>query len=413
MRVAVVHDWLVTYAGAERVLEQILALFPEADVFTLVDFLPSDRRQFLDGRKVVTSFIQRLPRARNAYRSYLPLFPLAVEQFDLSSYDVVISSSHAAAKGIIARPDQTHICYCHTPARYAWDLQDHYLNDARLGKGIKGALVRIVLHYFRLWDVAASSRVDYFVANSHYVARRLAKTYRRDAAVIYPPVDVERFTPADAKRDYYLTVSRFVPYKKIDLIVDAFRAMPDRKLVIVGDGPERAKIFAKAAGASNISILGYRSDSEVIELMRGARAFVYCAEEDFGIVLVEAQACGTPVVAYGKGGAAETVVDGVTGVLYDAQVPEAIVDAIMRAEKIRFDTRTIRNKAERFSAARFRKEFSDFVRSVTNTRFPVASNASDDALDLQRKSSTPYGMEALPISTCTSSSKLPDRQSTD
>src|SRR5579875_2129956 len=203
------------------------------------------------------------------------------------------------------------------------------------------------------------------------------------------------------------------PTKKIDLIVDAFRAMPDRKLVIVGDGPERAKIFAKAAGASNISILGYRSDSEVIELMRGARAFVYCAEEDFGIVLVEAQACGTPVVAYGKGGAAETVVDGVTGVLYDAQVPEAIVDAIMRAEKIRFDTRTIRNKAERFSAARFRKEFSDFVRSVTNTRFPVASNASDDALDLQRKSSTPYGMEALPISTCTSSSKLPDRQSTD
>ncbi|KGW44734.1 glycosyl transferases group 1 family protein [Burkholderia pseudomallei MSHR684] len=254
LRVAIVHDWLVTYAGAERVLEQIVACFPDADLFGLVDFL--DDRTFLRGKPVTTSFIQRLPYARTKYRSYLPLMPLAIEQLDVSGYDLVISSSHAVAKGILTGPDQVHVSYVHSPIRYAWDLQHQYLEQSQLTRGVKSALARLILHYIRNWDVRTSNSVDCFVANSAFIARRIRKVYQRDAAVVFPPVDVDAFALSTRKEDFYLTASRMVPYKKIDLIVDAFAQMPGRRLVVIGDGPDMRKIRAKAA--PNVEIMGYQ-----------------------------------------------------------------------------------------------------------------------------------------------------------
>ena len=229
MRVAIVHDWLTVYAGAERVLEQMLVCFPEADLFSLVDFLPVEQRRFIQNKPIAISFIQKLPKAKSKYRNYLPLMPLAIEQFDLSSYDVIISSSHAVAKGVLVGPDQLHISYVHSPIRYAWDLQHQYLRESNLDHGMKGWLARWLLHKVRLWDVRTANGVDRYIANSHFISRRIDKIYRRDAAVIYPPVDVEAFSFLEEKSDFYLTASRMVPYKKMPMIVEAFSAMPDKK----------------------------------------------------------------------------------------------------------------------------------------------------------------------------------------
>ncbi|AOJ06454.1 glycosyltransferase family 4 protein [Burkholderia mayonis] len=360
LRVAIVHDWLVTYAGAERVLEQIVACFPDADLFSLVDFL--DDRTFLRGKPVTTSFIQTLPYARTKYRSYLPLMPLAIEQLDVSAYDLVISSSHAVAKGILTGPDQVHVSYVHSPIRYAWDLQHQYLEQSQLTRGVKSAVARLILHYIRNWDVRTSNSVDRFVANSAFIARRIHKVYQRDAAVVFPPVDVDAFTLSAHKDDFYLSASRMVPYKKIDLIVEAFAQMPERRLVVIGDGPDMRKIRAKAA--PNVEIMGYQPFSVLQDRMRRAKAFVFAAEEDFGISVVEAQACGTPVIAFGKGGALETVRDAAsherpTGVFFDEQSARAIVDAVDDFERApgRFEPEDCRANAERFSAAHFRRRF--------------------------------------------------------
>ncbi|CAB3768507.1 glycosyltransferase family 4 protein [Paraburkholderia solisilvae] len=364
-RVAIVHDWLVTYAGAERVLEQIIACFPDADLFSLVDFL--EDRTFIRGKPVTTSFIQKLPKAKTHYRSYLPLMPLAIEQFDLSGYDVVISSSHAVAKGVLTGPDQVHVSYVHSPIRYAWDLQHQYLNESKLTRGPKSALARMVLHYIRNWDVRTSNSVDSFVSNSAFIARRIKKVYQRDADVINPPVDVEAFSVQEQKEDFYLTASRMVPYKKIDLIVEAFAKMPQRQLVVIGDGPDMQKIRAKAA--PNVEIMGYQPFSVLRDRMRRAKAFVFAAEEDFGISVVEAQACGTPVIAYGKGGALETVRDlsdpRPTGLFFDEQAAGSIIAAVenFAAQPDRFAPADCRANAERFSAALFRERFFAHVRA--------------------------------------------------
>jgi glycosyltransferase involved in cell wall biosynthesis len=358
-RVAIVHDWLVTYAGAERVLEQLLILFPESDIYSICDFLSENERNFLDGRKPLTTFIQNLPGARKHYRKYLPLMPLAIEQLDLSAYDVIISSSHAVAKGVLTGPDQLHISYVHSPVRYAWDLQHQYLRESGLDRGLKGWLVKWFLHKFRMWDMRTSNGVDFFIANSHFIARRIWKVYRREAMVIYPPVDVSSFSLHEKKEEFFLTASRIVPYKRIDLIVDAFRELPHKRLVVIGDGPDMNKIRARAS--ANVVLLGYQSFDVLSNYMQRAKAFLFAAEEDFGIVPVEAQACGTPVIAYGKGGVRESVIDGVTGIFFEKQNATSIIEAINRFEKLNFSSVIIRDNAERFSVIKFRDEFARFM----------------------------------------------------
>ncbi|PEH82914.1 glycosyltransferase family 4 protein [Burkholderia gladioli] len=367
LRVAIIHDWLVTYAGAERVLEQIIACFPDADLFSLVDFL--DDRGFLHGRPVTTSFIQKLPFARTKYRSYLPLMPLAIEQLDVSAYDLVISSSHAVAKGVLTGPDQIHVSYVHSPIRYAWDLQHQYLEQSQLTRGPKSMMARLILHYIRNWDIRTSNSVDGFIANSAFIARRIRKVYQRDAAVVFPPVDVDGFALSTDKEDFYVTASRMVPYKKIDLIAEAFSRMPGRRLVVIGDGPDMAKVRAKAG--PNVEVLGYQPFPVLQDHMRRAKAFVFAAEEDFGISVVEAQACGTPVIAYGKGGALETVRDGAvdatpTGLFFEEQSVPAIVAAVdaFEADPARFRPEVCRANAERFATQHFRRRLVEQIESL-------------------------------------------------
>ena len=365
-RIAIVHDWLTVYAGAERVLEQLLSIWPDADLFAVVDFLSDKDRSFLKGKRARTTFVQHLPRAATRYRSYLPLMPLAVEQLDLSHYDIVVSSCHAVSKGVITGPDQLHVCYVHSPIRYAWDLQHQYLAECNLDKGFKGWLARAMLHYIRMWDIRTANGVDRFVANSQYIARRVTKVYRRSAVVVYPPVNIDAFSLASEKSDFYLTASRMVPYKRIPLIIEAFARMPDKMLVVIGDGPEFSK--AQAVATPNVRLLGYQPFEVLRDHMQRARAFVFAAEEDFGIAPVEAQASGAPVIAFGKGGALETVrgctgTDAPTGVFFFEQSTEAIVRAVQEFESdlSAYDPQTCRQNALRFSVSRFVEEFRSVV----------------------------------------------------
>lgn len=369
MRVAIVHDWLTTYTGAERVLEQLLVLYPQADLYAICDFLPESDRRFLGGRRPETSFIQRLPGARKHYRHYFPLMPLAIEQFDLSDYNLVISSSHAVAKGVLTGPDQLHVSYVYTPIRYAWDLQHQYLSESGLDRGLKSWVVRYLLHRIRLWDTRTANGVDHFLAVSAFIARRIWKVYRREAEVLYPPVDVDAFPLREDKDDFYVTASRLVPYKRVSLIVEAFTRMPDKCLKVIGNGPDLGKIKKLAAGHQNIELLGHIPSVSLAECMGRARAFVFAAEEDFGIMPVEAQACGTPVIAYGRGGVLETVCDGLdekpmTGVFFEKQTVEAVVEAVEDFER---EGRNIlatdcRANAERFSVRIFREAFMAFMK---------------------------------------------------
>ncbi|MEZ4695543.1 MAG: glycosyltransferase family 4 protein [Rhodothermales bacterium] len=347
------------YAGAERVLEQMLRVFPQADVFSLIEFLPDDQRAFLGGRDVRTSFIQRLPFARRHYRLYLPFAPVAIEQFDLRGYDIVLSSSYVVAKGVLTTPDQMHVSYVHSPIRYAWDLYFDYLENGGLTRGVRSALARLILHYMRLYDSSTAGRVDFFLANSNHVARRINKTYRRTADVVYPPVDTTSFVPSAEREDYFFTMSRLVPYKRIDLIVRAFSQLPEERLVVIGDGPEMEKI--RGCAGPNVSLMGFQSNDVVRRTMSRAKAFVFAAEEDFGIVPVEAQACGVPVIAFGAGGARETILDGVTGVFFQQQTEASLIGAVERFKSMHFDGDAVRRHAETFSEARFRSRLLEAV----------------------------------------------------
>jgi len=366
LKIAIVHEWLTTFAGSERVVEQMLKAFPQADMFATVDFLPESERSFLMGKSVKTTFIQKLPLARTKYLSYLPITPLAVEQHDLSGYDLIISSSHAVAKGVLTGPDQLHLCMCYSPIRYAWDLQHQYLRESGLDRGLKGMLAKLALHRIRMWDARTANGVDGFIAISEFIARRIWKTYRRKAEVIYPPVDVHRFDLCEQKEEFYLTASRMVPYKRMDLIVDAFSELPERKLVVIGDGPDFAKIRARAP--KNVELLGYRDFSTLKQYMQRARAFIFAAEEDFGIAPLEAQACGTPVIAYAKGGALETI-RGLehaepTGVFFERQKVESLQQAILMFEQQGNNIKpsACRNNAMRFAPERCREHFACYVR---------------------------------------------------
>lgn len=364
MRVAIVHDWLVTWSGAEKVLGEMLSIFADAEIFTLVDTLSgrSDTPEPLQKRKIHTSFIQRLPHAHKYYRRYLPLMPLAVEQFDFKDFDLVISLSHAVAKGVVPDPTTLHICYCFTPMRYAWDMQTQYLNQVGKERGVVSALMRWQLHRLRQWDYLSAQRADRFIAISEYIAERIKKCYRREAEIVYPPVDVKRFCCLQEREEFYLTASRMVPYKRIDLIVEAFSQMPDRELVVIGEGPEKARIESRAQG--NIRFLGYQDDKTLQSYLERTRAFIFMAEEDFGILPVEAQAAGAPVICYGKGGAAETIQDKKTGLHVQKQSAEALAAAVEKMDTYTFEPEACRANAARFDSDVFRERFKQQVQKA-------------------------------------------------
>ncbi len=332
MKYALVHEWLTPKAtgGSELVVREILK-HVDADLYALIDFESTNPQSYLFGRAIGTTFLQRLPFARNGVQKYLPLLPIAIEQLDVRGYDVILSSSHAVAKGILTHPQQMHVCYCHTPMRYAWDLTFDYLRSSRMGRGLQGWITRYLLHQIRQWDVLSANRVDYFIANSTHTARRIWRCYRRTATVIYPPVNIERFPFQAQKEDFYLTVSRLVSYKRVSLIIEAFNQL-GRPLVVIGTGPELEAI--RKLAQPNVQVLGFQPDSVVEQYMAKAKAFVYAACEDFGIALVEAQACGTPVIAYGAGGALETVrdirqhPDSGTGLFFKTQSAAALIEAV-------------------------------------------------------------------------------------
>lgn len=361
MKIAIVQEWLVTVGGSEKVVKALAELFPDADIYTLVADDHLIREIGLDTKKVYTSLIQKLPFGKKRYKMYLPFFPFAIEQFDLSEYDLIISSSHAVAKGVLTTNAQLHITYCHSPIRYAWDLYHQYLKEEGLGFGIKGILARYFLHRIRMWDSSTSNRPDFYISNSDFIAARIKKIYGKVATTIYPPIEIDYFTLQTEKEDYYVTTSRMVPYKKIDLIVEAFSKMPDKKLIVIGDGPDYKKITTIANGASNITFKGFLPFKDLICYLQKARAFVFAAVEDLGMLPVEAQACGTPIIALGKGGSLETVREGVTGVFFNEQTVDAIVKAVSHFENLAFDYKEIRKHAESFGIDQFKKKFMQFV----------------------------------------------------
>lgn len=371
---ALIHEWLTPAAtgGSELVVRQILSQI-DADLFALIDFESCNPESYLYGRPIGSTFLQRFPKARNGVQKYLPLLPLAIEQIDLGAYDVVLSSSHAVAKGVITYPHQFHICYCHTPMRYAWDLTFEYLQASRLGRGVAGGLTRAILHYLRQWDVISANRVDRFIANSHHTARRIWRCYRRKAKVIYPPVHVDRFPLVTQKEDFYVTVCRLVSYKRVELIVRAFNQI-GQPIVIIGGGPQLEEL--RAIAKPHVQLLGAQPDTVVNDYISRAKAFVYAACEDFGIAPVEAQACGTPVIAYRRGGTGETVIDlhdrpeAATGVLFDHQTVPALVAAIETFDRQRnsFDPHNARTQSERFTPKIFDKQYLTFVRHCLESR---------------------------------------------
>jgi glycosyltransferase involved in cell wall biosynthesis len=360
-RVAVVHEWLLDYAGSERVVREILEVVPEADLFVLIDRRDEELRSAIPRPARATSFLQRLPRPQQWLRYYVPLMPLAVRGLDVSAYDLVISSSHAVAKGVKTGEGQRHVSYVHTPMRYAWDLREEYLRAAGLDRGLRGRAARFTLERLRRWDARSAEGVDVFLANSAHVAARIRKSYGRDAEVLYPPVDVAGFPLHAEKEDFYLTVSRLEAYKRVDLLVEAFRRTPGRRLVVVGEGSEAGRLRAMAP--PNVEFAGRLPTPQVVSRMQRARAFLFAGIEDFGIVMAEAQACGTPLIAFGAGGAAEIARED-TGVLFAEQTPDSLIDALRRFEPRAFSPQACRENALRFDRPRFRQRFGELLRSL-------------------------------------------------
>lgn len=367
MRIAIVHEWLTLYGGAERITEQIFELFPDADLFSLVDFLPEKDRHFVRGKVANTSFIQQLPFARKHFRKYLGLWPMAIQQLDLRAYDLIISVSFAVSHAVITGPDQLHINICCSPARYAWDLQEEYLQEVGMATGVKSWIARSILHGLRTWDASTGTLPDQVVAISQFIQRRIRKVWGQESVILYPPVDTTGFSLSETRQDYYLTASRHVAYKHVNTVVEAFRGMPERKLVVIGDGPEHARIQETARGCANIEILGHVSFADLKSHMQNCRAFIFAAKEDFGIAPVEAQACGAPVIAFGEGGAAETIIGDPSapnrsGLFFYQQNAAAIAEAVRV-----FETQDVprpadcRASALRFSADSFREQLVSLI----------------------------------------------------
>lgn len=357
MRVALVHDYLNQYGGAERVLEAFTEIFPNAPIYTLI-YDPKQIRGVFSDKKIRTSFLQKVPFAKSKHRIFPLLMPIAVEQFDLSDYDVVLSDSTSFAKGVITRPETLHICYCHTPLRYAWDDSHKYIEEFGLPRPIK-TLVPFFMNYIRLWDKEAALRVDKFLCNSHFVAKRIKKYYDRDAQVIYPPVDVKAFSIGNSNKEkFFLMVGRLQAYKRFDIAIQAFNKL-GKPLKIIGDGPERKKL-EKMAG-KNIEFLGERYEEDLKKCYQGCQAFILPQEEDFGLIAIEAMAAGKPVIAYQGGGALESVKEGETGLFFDEQTPESLIKAIRKFRPANFNSKKIHKHALKFDKEKFKKKIKDFV----------------------------------------------------
>ena len=366
MRVAVVHDWLTGMRGGERVLEAILAIVGDADIFTLL-YVPGSVSEAIEAHTIHTSFIDRIPFAETRYRHLLPLFPAAIERFDLRGYDLIVSSSHCVAKGVITPAGVPHLCYCHTPMRYVWDQYDTYFAPGRASAPVRAGM-HVAAARLRRWDVRTAKRPTTIVANSAHVRARVQMYWQRDANVVYPPVDVNRFAASAEREDFYLAVSALVPYKRLDLAVEAF-ARTGRRLVVVGEGPEYARLSRLNGRCTEFA--GRVSDADVAALMSRCRAFLLPGEEDFGIAAVEAQAAGAPVIALGKGGALETVVgangaatSGATGIFFAEPTMESLREALTRFETLSFDQAAIRGNAKRFEASRFDREMKARLESL-------------------------------------------------
>ena len=384
MRIAVVHEWLTVWAGAERVLGEILGLYPQADLHVLFDRLPPAQRGHLPKDPSGETFLGRIPGIEKIYRNLLPLMPFAIESLDLSGYDLILSSSHAVAKGILTSPGQVHLCYCHTPPRYLWDMTEAYFPRTLAGRA-KRTAASLFLTALRRWDFRAGQRPDAFMANSHFVARRIETIYGRSSTVVPPPVDVDRFLPKKSPGgEYFVTMGRLVPYKNVDRIVEAFRGSPHR-LLVIGDGPGRDRIETLIRGQNNMEWIPWISDKDWERVLEKARAFVFMAEEDFGITPVEAQAAGVPVIALGRGGALETVIgredlqgectvrgrEGeATGLFFPDPTPESLRKAIdgFIAHEDEFRPESARRNAERFGTRIFRERYREFV--STHSRNP-------------------------------------------
>lgn len=370
MKIALVYDWYTQIGGAEKCNLSINNIWGGVENYALVDFLSEEqRKKLLKNKTVKTSFIQKLPFAKKGYRKYLLFFPFAIEQFDFKGFDLIISSSSSVSKGVITNHNQFHVSYVHSPARYAWDLYQDYLRDSGLKKGLKGFFAKLTLHYFRIWDISTSNRPDLYIANSINVSKRIKKIYNKESVVVYPPVDVNGFKLADKSSNYFVTFSRMVPYKKMDLIVDAF-SKTKHKLIVIGDGPEMKKVKAKSS--INIEIMGFVEKEKMIPIIQKARAFIFMAEEDFGIAPVEAQACGVPVIAYGKGGILETILgkfpeqkitSNDTGVFFREQTKKSLLEAVdfFINNEDTFEKKAIRKNAMRFSIERFESEIRKTV----------------------------------------------------
>lgn len=358
MKIAIVHEWLSTLGGSERILVEALKVYPQADVFALTHFPNNFINTPLENIKVKTSFFQKIPNVENLYRKLLPLMPLAIESLDVSNYDLVISLSHAVAHGVKTHQNQKHISYISTPMRYAWHMRDDYLRLHKLNKPLIHSTARLTLNLLRWWDKFASKRTDSFIANSHWTASHIEQAWNRDAQVIYPPVDVKRFSPAKEREHFYLLVSRLVPYKMSVEIVKAFNELK-LPLIVVGDGPDIAELHEIAK--ENIELMFFQPDEVVADLMNRAKAFVYMATEDFGIAMVEAQAAGCPVIAYYKGGASEIIKDRETGLLFKEQTSASLIEAVNQFQSMKLNSKAAQENAARFSSERFRDEFSSFI----------------------------------------------------
>jgi glycosyltransferase involved in cell wall biosynthesis len=361
MKTVLVHDWLYSISGAEKVLECIYRLFP-SKVYTLIKNTKNLKNFSIPHEEIVASFIQKLPFGKTKYPYYFPLFPYAIESFNITEANVILSSSSCIAKNILTHSHQLHICYCHTPMRYLWDLYFDYLKLHHLDKGLRGIFTKWVFHKMRNWDLLHAIRVDHYIANSQHVAKRIEKLYQKKAEVIYPPVDCQYFALSrKTKRDFYVTAARLVPYKKVDVIIQAFSFLTDKQLIVIGGGPELEKL--KAIATKNVEFTGYIPKEKLRQYFHEAKAFIYMAYEDFGIFPVEAQAAGLPVIAYGRGGVFETILENRTGIFFKEQTVKSLVEAIQIFEKAEesFDEHSIQRQAQTFSEENFNKKFKDYV----------------------------------------------------